>query len=63
MAVPKRRSSRSRKGKRRSHHHRDPIQVQYCSHCNEPILPHRICSNCGVYQNREVVVLEEAEGK
>lgn len=63
MAVPKRRISRSRKGKRRSHHHRDPVQVQYCPHCNEPIIPHRICSNCGTYQGREVVALEEAEGK
>jgi large subunit ribosomal protein L32 len=31
------------------------MQVQYCSHCNEPVLPHRVCPNCGFYQNREVV--------
>ncbi len=62
MAVPKRRVSRSRKGKRRSHHHKDRIQVQYCPQCADPILPHRVCSNCGYYQGREVVA-QEQEGK
>jgi large subunit ribosomal protein L32 len=59
MAVPKRRTSRSRKGKRRSHHFITPPQVQYCARCNEPVLPHRVCPNCGHYQGREVVVMEE----
>ncbi len=58
MAVPKRRTSKSRKGMRRSHHHVTPIQIQYCSHCEHPILPHRICANCGFYQGREVVPQE-----
>lgn len=61
MAVPKRRTSRSKKGMRRSHHHRRPIQVQYCSRCNEPVLPHRVCPNCGHYQDRQVVVMEDKE--
>jgi large subunit ribosomal protein L32 len=61
MAVPKRRMSRSRQGSRRSHHHVKPIQVQYCSRCNEPVLAHRVCPNCGYYQGREVVVKQESE--
>jgi large subunit ribosomal protein L32 len=61
MAVPKRRTSKSRKGTRRSHHHVTPVQIQYCPKCNEPILPHRMCPNCGSYQGREVVNIEEAE--
>src|SRR3954454_3456206 len=61
MAVPKRRASKSRKGHRRSHHHVTPVQVQYCPKCNEPVLPHRLCPNCGSYQGREVVNMEEAE--
>jgi large subunit ribosomal protein L32 len=60
MAVPKRRTSHSRKGMRRSHHHITPTQVQYCPHCEQPVLPHRVCSNCGFYQGREVV---QAEGE
>ncbi len=59
MAVPKRRTSHARQGKRRSHQHVKPLQIQYCSRCNEPVLPHRVCPNCGHYQGREVVVMEE----
>jgi large subunit ribosomal protein L32 len=61
MAVPKRRTSRSRQGKRRSHHHLTPVQIQYCPRCEQPVLPHRVCPNCGHYQNREVVATEEKE--
>jgi large subunit ribosomal protein L32 len=59
MAVPKRRTSHARQGKRRSHQHLTPVAIQYCSQCNEPVLPHRVCPNCGYYQGREVVAPEE----
>ena len=59
MAVPKRRMSRSRQGARRSHHHIKPAQIQYCSHCEQPVLPHRVCHTCGFYQGREVEAKEE----
>ena len=59
MAVPKRRVSHARQGKRRSHQHIKQIQIQYCSRCEQPVLPHRVCPNCGFYQNREVVAKEE----
>jgi large subunit ribosomal protein L32 len=62
MAVPKRRTSRSRKGTRRSHHHVTPVQVQYCPKCNESVMPHRLCPNCGSYQGREVVNMDAEEG-
>lgn len=53
MAVPKRRTSKAAKGKRRSH-----ISVakaprhQYCSQCGEPVLPHRVCAGCGFYASK-----------
>jgi large subunit ribosomal protein L32 len=59
MAVPKRRTSHARQGKRRSHLHLKPLQVQYCSNCEQPVLPHRVCGNCGFYQGREVVAQEK----
>jgi large subunit ribosomal protein L32 len=59
MAVPKRRTSRSKKGSRRAHHFVVPKGVQYCARCNEPVLPHRICPNCGFYQGKEVISMEE----
>jgi large subunit ribosomal protein L32 len=64
MAVPKRRTSHARQGKRRSHLHVTAPQVQFCRSCGEPVLPHHICSACGHYQNREVIaVKQEGEGK
>ena len=30
-----------------------------CPHCHEPILPHRVCSNCGYYDGKEVVAKKE----
>jgi large subunit ribosomal protein L32 len=65
MAVPKRRTSHSKQGHRRSHHAITPPQIQFCKKCGESVLPHRVCSNCGYYQNKEVVVKtqEDQEGK
>jgi large subunit ribosomal protein L32 len=64
MAVPKRRTSHSRQGHRRSHHHLTAKGVQYCPRCNEPVMPHRVCSQCGFYQGRDAIVIkdEEAQG-
>lgn len=63
MAVPKRRTSHSRQGHRRSHHHVTPVQIQYCVRCNEPVLPHRVCSQCGYYQGRDAIVMETDDKK
>jgi len=64
MAVPKRRTSHARQGARRSHLHLKPLAIQYCERCGDPVLPHRVCSNCGWSnaQRRELVPQEE-EGK
>jgi large subunit ribosomal protein L32 len=63
MAVPKRRTSHARQGKRRSHLHVRPLGIQYCTRCGEPVLPHRVCSNCGWSnaQDREVIPMGEEE--
>ncbi len=59
MAVPKRRVSRSKRDKRRSHDAiRNPARST-CPQCGEPKLPHRVCANCGTYRGREVIQTEE----
>jgi large subunit ribosomal protein L32 len=35
------------------------MQIQYCGNCEQPVLPHHVCGNCGHYQGREVVQMEE----
>ncbi len=61
MAVPKRKNSNSRSGKRRSHHAKTPKQLSYCPKCSNPLPQHVICPNCGNYMNRPVVEMAEAE--
>lgn len=63
MAVPKRRTSHARKGKRRSHHHVKPRQYAYCGQCGEAVLNHRVCNHCGYSnsQKRELVSVEKTK--
>ena len=59
MAVPKKKTSKSRKGMRRAHDHVAAPNVVYCE-CGEPTLPHRACSACGTYKGRQVVSDDDA---
>ena len=55
MAVPKRKTSKSVKGKRRSHDFLTPSSLSTCSRCNQPKTPHRICGNCGHYRGEKKI--------
>jgi large subunit ribosomal protein L32 len=55
MAVPKRRHSNSRTGRRRAHDALALKQLQFCPKCSRPIQSHVICDNCGSYMGREVI--------
>lgn len=55
MAVPKRKTSPSRAGMRRSHHALSTPSYAECSNCGELKRPHHVCSHCGHYDGREVV--------
>ena len=59
MAVPKRRTSKSRRDKRRSHDGLSAPAQSTCSSCGAPKLPHRICPSCGTYRGRKVIETEE----
>jgi large subunit ribosomal protein L32 len=59
MAVPKRKHSNSRSGKRRSHNALKPKELQYCPKCSTVRPSHVVCPNCGHYMGRTVVELEE----
>lgn len=62
MAVPKKKQSKSRIGMRRSHDRVAVPTVIYCE-CGEPTLPHRVCSACGVYKGRQMLVMPGAEAE
>ncbi len=59
MAVPKQRTSKSRRDRRRSHDKLQAKNLVQCSNCGEVRLPHRVCPNCGHYKGREVIEVEE----
>jgi len=59
MPVPKRRTSKARKRKRRSHHALTPVRTVVCKQCGHATLPHAVCANCGYYRGREVLTIEE----
>ncbi|MCZ6819949.1 MAG: 50S ribosomal protein L32 [Calditrichaeota bacterium] len=60
MALPKRKISKSRGRKRRTHWKLSAPNVVECSHCHQPMLPHRACPNCGYYAGRQVFSPREA---
>jgi len=57
-AQPKRKTSKARRDKRRSHFAVNPPALVECSQCHSPKLPHRVCPTCGTYNGREVVTVE-----
>jgi len=59
MPNPKRRHSKTRKNKRRTHDSLTAVNTIECPKCHEYRLPHRICPSCGYYNGREVVRIEE----
>ena len=59
MAQPKRRWSKQRTHTRRSTWKLETPKFTTCSHCHEPVMPHRVCPTCGYYNGEEVVVKED----
>ncbi|MBX7259821.1 MAG: 50S ribosomal protein L32 [Candidatus Hydrogenedentes bacterium] len=55
MPVPKRRTGKTGKRTRRSHHALAKKIFSDCPSCGEPIMPHRVCPKCGHYRERLVV--------
>ncbi|MGD8727152.1 MAG: 50S ribosomal protein L32 [Gemmatimonadales bacterium] len=59
MAVPKRRTSKQRKRKRRTHDKEPAIALQPCPRCGDPRRPHRVCPTCGYYGGKQRIEVEE----
>ena len=57
MAVPKRKTSKSRRDKRRATHAIEMPRVNVSPQGKSPKRPHHVCPTCGTYKGREVVPL------
>jgi large subunit ribosomal protein L32 len=55
MAVPKRKTSHSKRNKRRAHDALATPALATCPECGEPTLRHRACRHCGSYRGRKVI--------
>ena len=62
MAVPKKKTSKSRRDRRRANHDRiSQPAISTCPECGAPTVPHQTCSECGIYRGRQVIEVVEDE--
>ncbi len=59
MPVPKRKTGKTKRNMRRSHHAMSPPTLTECQNCGEKTVPHRVCRRCGYYNTRTVLNVEE----
>ena len=50
MAHPKRKISKTRRDKRRTHYKASASNIYICPNCSAPVQYHRVCEECGVYR-------------
>jgi large subunit ribosomal protein L32 len=56
--LPKRKLSKGRGRRRRSHDALKARVLVECPACHEPRLPHRVCPSCGNYRGMSVLQVE-----
>lgn len=59
MAVPKKKTSKSKKNMRRSHDALASNTYAECPQCGEFVRPHHVCDACGYYNKKEIIVKEK----
>lgn len=55
MAVPFRRTSKTKKRMRRTHFKLAAKGLVKCPNCGEMIQSHRVCPSCGFYDGKQVI--------
>ncbi|HVK40414.1 MAG TPA: 50S ribosomal protein L32 [Candidatus Kapabacteria bacterium] len=59
MPNPKRKMSKSRRDKRRTHYKATAATFGKCPNCAEAKQPHMACPNCGYYNGRVILRTNE----
>jgi large subunit ribosomal protein L32 len=52
MPNPKRKHSKARRDKRRTHYKATAPTVSVCSNCGSSVKYHRVCPECGFYRGK-----------
>lgn len=55
MPVPKKRTSKSKKNSRRSHHRVTAPGMSVCPNCSAIKYPHSVCESCGHYRGKQMI--------
>jgi len=63
VALPKRRHSKTRGRKRRTHWKLSGVSLAPCPQCKSPKAPHKVCRVCGYYEGRQVIEVKTKEKK
>jgi len=59
MAVPKKRHSKSKVGRRKMHLYLKEPSLIKCENCGKMKLPHVVCPFCGYYKGKEILKIEK----
>jgi large subunit ribosomal protein L32 len=60
MAHPKRKQSKTRRDKRRTHYKATPTTNTICTNCGASVVYHRVCPECGYYKGKPAIEKETA---
>lgn len=60
MPHPKRKHSKQRRDKRRTHDKAEVPTLSTCSNCGAAVQYHRVCPECGHYRGKQAIEKEVA---
>jgi large subunit ribosomal protein L32 len=63
VPLPKKRHSKARGRRRRTHWKISPQGLIPCPQCKQPKLPHRVCAVCGSYDGKQIIEIKVKEKK
>ncbi len=63
MALPKRKHSKARRDKSRTHWKLAVVSTTRCPQCAQVVRPHHMCGHCGYYRGRQVVLIPAKKEK
>ncbi len=61
--LPKRKLSKARKGRRRSHDALQAVHLVKCPNCAAMRRPHEVCPSCGQYRGETVLEMKAEKKK
>ena len=61
VALPKNKKSKSKRDMRRTHDKLKVSSIVECPRCHSKKISHRVCENCGYYNNKEIIKIEGKE--